>query len=119
MSKINIKVTIVNAEDTFEYNVPAIYKEDEKVIIYKEQDEQNTSVRFNYITKELVRENESLLMNYTFNKEKNTQGTIYVKGMEKKLDVVVKTIKVVRCDKNIDIEYQIDKDKYIYKIEVI
>jgi len=39
--------------------------------------------------------------------------------MEKKLDVVVKTIKVVRCDKNIDIEYQIDKDKFIYKIEVI
>ena len=41
-------------------------KEDEKVIIYKEQDEQTTSVRFNYVTKELVRENDSLIMNYIF-----------------------------------------------------
>ena len=70
MSKINIKVTVVNAEDTFEYKVPAIYQEDEKVVIYKELDEQNTSVRFNYVTKELVRENDSLIMNYIFNKEK-------------------------------------------------
>lgn len=119
MSKINIKVTIVNAEDTFEYNVPAIYKEDEKVIIYKEQDEQNTSVRFNYVTKELIRENDSLILNYIFNKEKRSQGTIYIKGMEKKLDVVITTTKITRTDKNIEIEYQIENDKFIYKIEVI
>lgn len=119
MPKIKIHVTLVNTEGKIEYTIPAIYHEDEKVIVYKEQDEQNTSVRFNYVTKELVRENNSLIMNYTFNKEKNSQGSIYVKGMEKKLDVVIKTTKLLRCDKNIEIEYQIENDKFNYKIEVI
>ena len=83
VSKVNAKITLQNAEDNFEYVVPAIYHEDEKVIIYNEQDDQKTLVKFNYITKELIRENDSLLMHYTFNKEKNSEGTIYVKGMEK------------------------------------
>ena len=120
MPKVNAKITLHNAEDNFEYVVPAIYHEDEKVIIYNEHDDQKTLVKFNYITKELIRENDSLLMHYTFNKEKNSEGTIYVKGMEKNLNVTIKTTKLVRWeDNNIEIEYQIENDKFNYKIEVI
>ena len=120
VSKVNVKITLQNAEDNFEYVVPAIYNDDDKVIIYNEQDDQKTLVKFNYITKELIRENDSLLMKYNFNKEKNSQGTIYVKGMEKNLIVTIKTIKLVRWeDNNIEIEYQIENDKFNYKIEVI
>lgn len=120
VSKVNAKITLQNAEDNFEYVVPAIYHDDEKVIIYNEQDDQKTLVKFNYITKELIRENDSLLMKYNFNKEKNSQGTIYVKGMEKNLIVTIKTLKLVRWeDNNIEIEYQIENDKFNYKIEVI
>ena len=119
MPKIKIKATIANASGTFEYNVPAIYKEDENIILYKENDEQKTTVSFNYKTKELIRENASLIMIYPFNKHKNAQGTIHVKGMERTFHVVIKTTKLIRHDKNIDIEYHIGKDKFIYKIEVI
>lgn len=119
MPRIKIKTTIVNAADTYEYTIPALYKEDENIIIYKENDEQKTSVTFNYKTKELVRENASLIMNYPFNKNKNSQGTIHVKGMKRTFHVVIKTTKLIRHDKNIDIEYHIGKDKFIYKIEVI
>ena len=119
MPRIKIKTTIVNAADTYEYTIPALYKEDENIIIYKENDEQKTSVTFNYKTKELVRENASLIMNYPFNKNKNSQGTIHVKGMERTFHVVIKTTKLIRHDKNIDIEYHIGKDKNKNKIEVI
>ena len=44
VSKVNAKITLQNAEDNFEYVVPAIYNDDEKVIIYNEQDDQKTLV---------------------------------------------------------------------------
>ena len=40
--------------------------------------------------------------------------------MEKNLIVTIKTLKLVRWeDNNIEIEYQIENDKFNYKIEVI
>ena len=79
MSKVNIHTILKTQEKTYEYSIPAIFKEDEEIIIYKEQDDQRTTTSFNYKTKELIRENDSLKMNYKFNKDKNSRGTIFVK----------------------------------------
>ena len=119
MGKINIKVTIKNAEGLNNYVVPAIYDDDNKTIIYKEPDEDKTTVKFNFTTKSLDRENTSLIMKYKFNKEKNSEGIIYVKGMNRKFYVTIKTIKMIKDNNNIDIDYQIENDKFTYKIEVI
>ena len=54
MSKVNIHTILKTQEKTYEYNVPAILKEDERIIVYKEQDEQRTTTSFNYRTKELI-----------------------------------------------------------------
>lgn len=118
MSKINIHTILKTQEKTYEYDVPAIYKEDEKTIIYKEQDEQKTKTSFNYTTKELIRENESIKMHYIFNKNKNSRGTILVKELGRNLDLIIKTIRILRWDKNIEIEFLVEGQHFNYKIEV-
>ena len=35
MSKVNIHTILKTQEKTYEYNVPAILKEDERIIVYK------------------------------------------------------------------------------------
>ena len=54
MSKVNIHTILKTQEKTYEYDIPAILKEDERTIIYIEQDEQKTKTSFNYRTKELI-----------------------------------------------------------------
>ena len=118
MSKINIHTVLKTQEKTYEYNVPAIFKEDERTIIYKEQDDQRTKTSFNYRTKELIRENDSLKMRYIFNKEKNARGTIFVKELGRSLDLIIKTTKILRCENNIEIEFLVEGQPFNYKIEV-
>ncbi len=118
MSKVNIHAVLKTQEKIYDYIVPAIYKEDEGIIIYKEKDSENTKTSFNYRTKELIRENASLNMNYHFNKDKNSQGTILIHGLGSTLTVTIKTIKLIRNDKNIEIEFLLEGQPFTYKIEV-
>lgn len=118
MSKINIHTVLKTQEKTYEYEVPAIYREDDGIIIYKEQDEQRTTTTFNYRTKELIRENDSLKMHYIFNKEKNARGTILVKELDRTLDLIIKTRKILRCGQNIEIDFLVEEQPFNYKIEV-
>lgn len=118
MSKVNIHTVLKTQEKTYEYNVPAIYKDDEKTLIYIEQDDQHTKTSFNYRTKELIRENDSLKMNYPFNKDKNSRGTIFIKEFNRSFDLIIKTTKMLRCEKNIEIEFLVEGQPFNYKIEV-
>lgn len=118
MAKINIHTILQTQEETYEYDVPAIYKEDEEIIIYKEQDEQKTKTIYNYKTKELIRENDSLRMSYLFNKSKNTIGKIYVKELGRTFDLIITTRKVLRCAQNIEIDFLVEEQAFNYKIEV-
>ena len=118
MSKINIHTVLKTQEQTYEYNVPAIYREDAGIVIYKEQDEQHTTTSFNYRTKDLIRENDSLKMHYHFNKEKNGRGTILVKELGRTFDLIIKTTKILRCGQNIEIDFLVEEQPFNYKIEV-
>lgn len=118
MAKINIHTILKTQEKTYEYNVPAIFKEDERIIIYKEQDEQRTTTTFNYRTKELIRENDSLRMHYLFNKDKNSRGTILIKEFGRSFDLIIKTTKILRRENNIEIEFFVEGQPFNYQIEV-
>ena len=118
MSKVNIRTILKTQEKTYDYYIPAIFKEDEEVIIYKEKDDQKTTTSFNYKTKELTRENDSLKMHYKFNKNKNSKGTIFVKELDRSLDLIIKTTNILRCGNNIEIEFLVEGQLFNYKIEV-
>jgi len=118
VSKINIHTILKTQEKTYEYNVPAIFREEDGIILYKEQDDQRTKTSFNYRTKELIRENDSLKMRYLFNKEKNARGTIFVKELGRTFDLIIKTRKILRCGQNIEIDFLVEEQPFNYKIEV-
>ena len=118
MAKVNIHTVLKTQEKIYEYDIPAILKEEEKTILYIEQDEQKTKTSFNYRTKELIRENDSLRMHYSFNKEKNSRGIIYIKELGRSFDLIIKTIKIVQYENNIEIKFLVEEQPFNYKIEV-
>ncbi len=115
MPKINIQATIKNVSDNSIVKTSAIIQDD--TIKYKEDDK--TIVKFNYRTNELNRENDELKMRYLFSNRKKTIGTIAIKELAKTLNIQISTKKIKRKDYNIEIEFQIEENDFLYKIEVI
>lgn len=115
MSKINIKISILNNETNNTLETLGI-KDDNK-IKYKEKDGTLTIIDLdNY---ELIRDNNELRMNYIFKENEGTTGTITIKEYNKNIDVVIKTNKVELNNNNISIEYEIENNKFIYRLEEI
>lgn len=115
MSKESIKVTIKNSENNSSFETNAIIQEN--IIKYKEDN--NTIVKFNYDTNELTRENSELRMNYLFSNENPTTGTIFIKDLNKELELEIKTKRVQIKNSDIEIEFLVEENDFLYKIEVI
>ena len=115
MSKINIKVTIKNKESDISYETKGILLNNE----LKYYEENNTKVVFNYDNNHLIRTNDELRMDFTFDLKKKTKGKIEIEELDKELEVEINTKRIERQDNNILLDYSIDEDKFIYRIEVI
>lgn len=114
MSKVKIKVS-VNDDIEKEYN--AIYLEKEKLLTYKEED--NTLVKFNYKDNILIRENDSIFMQYKFVNKKTSKNKIFIKDLKQYLDITLFTKSILVKDNIINITYVIEDNLFNYKIEVI
>lgn len=112
MPKLNIKVTVINDEDRQSFITNAIIQDE--VLKYKERD--NTTVIYDYKNNSLFRENNELRMEYSFNNEK---GNIFIKELNKELNIDIKTKKIERKNNDIEIEYVMEKTNFLYKIEEI
>ena len=115
MSKIKIRVTIINKEEDNCYETTGILKDNE----LKYVEDNNTKVTLNYNENRLIRKNESLRMDYLFDIEKPTPGTITIDEFDGDLNVSINTNKLEKENNNILIEYTIEGDKFLYRIEEI
>lgn len=115
MSKVRIKVEIKNSEENNLREVDAIISDSK--LKYKE--EENTTVVFSYLDKTLVRENNELRMDYTFDLNKETIGRIYIKELNKKLEIKIKTTKLKIENNDIEVSFIVEDNKFNYKVEVI
>ena len=115
MPKTKIKVTIHNEEENSDFETNAILHEN--MLKYKEN--QETTVLWNYDKNSLVRENDELRMNYVFDKNRKTEGIIHIKELEKEIRVPIITKKIERKNNDIEIEFEIDKKDFLYKVEEI
>ena len=111
MSKIDIEVTIKNNETNDSYKVKAITSD--SVIKYKEPDD--TIVIFDYKDNRLVRENDQMKMIYNFNDKEDS--IILVKDYNRHINLVIKTNKIKKKDYNLEVDFTIDKEKFLYRIE--
>ena len=119
MSKIKIKTTIATKEECIEQIYNAIYQEQEEIILYQEQDEENTLTKYEYKTQQLTRENRNMHLIYPFQKDKITYAIINIKELNQTIKLEIKTKNIIKKGQNIKINYLLENKEYQYKIEVI
>ncbi len=115
MSKVNIRITIINDEENRQEEVRGILQDN--TLKYKEND--GTTVIYDYLKNSLSRENDELKMTYYFENNKKKTGTIFIKDIEKKIEIDIETKKIIKNKNNIEIKYKIEDNIFKYRIEVI
>jgi hypothetical protein len=113
MSKIKVKINITSSNDTNTYKTTAIIQDN----IIKYLEDNKTTTTYDYNNQLLTRENKELKMRYTFNLKDKTQGSIFIKELNKELNVEIETKKIERKDNNIKIKFIIENDIFLYEIE--
>ena len=115
MPKLDVLISVKSNHSNLEYKTTAILTEE--IIKYKSED--NTTEMFDYTNNKLTRENSELRMDYVFDLNKETKGTIFVKDLNRNLDVNIKTNKIERNKNDIEIEFVVEDNTIKYHIEVI
>lgn len=119
MTKIKANVIITSPEEKIEYQVDASINEEKNTIIYYEKDSEKTKVKYDYEKKILIRENKNLSMKYYFDLNNETQAEVMIKDLNKRIVLPINTIDIIRNFWNVLIKYQIERQNFEYKIEVI
>ena len=115
MPKFDVLIRVKNDDSNIEYKTTAILSDN--VIKYKSED--NTIEVFDYDNYKLTRENNELRMDYIFDLNKETKGTVFVKDLNKELEVNIKTKKIERNNNDIEIDFYVEESNIKYHIEVI
>lgn len=110
-----IKISIKNEEQNDTYVTKAIINEE--TIKYQEKD--NTTALFLINENTLIRENKEIKMRYQFALNKKTKGTIYIRELNKEIEIPIKTIVLKNDNGLINIKYKINNELYHYRIEEI
>ena len=110
MPKIKLKISIKNSNESLTNHTTGIYKD--HVLKYLEDD--NTKVTYHYQNHILKRENDEFVMTFDFDKKR--LKTI-LKEYHSAMELDIKNIKIKEDNKNITIEYEIEKERFIYRIE--
>lgn len=112
----NALITIKNNDSKTSYKVKVLLNDN--TYRYREDTVNNTLVEFDSSNNVLKREDDNLSMEYLFINDKETIGKIYIKDLNKYIDVVIKTSKIEKNENKILIEYTILDDLYKYSIEM-
>lgn len=117
MAKIKVKITLTNPEKTITDTYSAIFNKETQEIIYQEKDK--TIVKYIFPENTLIRENAEIRLEYHFIKNRSTQGIIYIKDLNKTLELSIKTKEIKTSKNNLKINYFIDQEEFNYKMEEI
>lgn len=112
LSKIKIKAIIISDEETIKMN--SIGEKLEAIIDYEEHD--HTHMHLDMCKDELIRENANMYMHYRFKENAETVGQVLIKECDQELDVILKTLTIVKRDNFYSVEYLIDNNKFIYEV---
>ena len=107
-----IKAIIVTEDEKIEEIVKGTFIDD--IISYQETN--NTNVYLDINKNELIRENKEILMKYIFIKNRRSKGTIFIKEMNKKLEVEIETDELIKKDNYYYIKYKIEENKFEYEV---
>ena len=112
MPKLNIKAIITLPEEKLEENTTGFIESG--IISYKENN--NTYVYLDINRHELIRENDEINMKYIFNDKKTTTGNIFVKELNKNIELDIKTNLIEKDEHKYKVEYMIEKETFTYEV---
>ncbi len=117
MEKFNAKITVKNKEETILNEIDVNYDKEKQYVYYIEKDDLKTVTIFNYKENILKRDNEKMYLELKFENNKTTTNNMFLKELGKKIELDLFTNKIIKNKENIEIEYNLFDEKYIYKIE--
>lgn len=114
MSKIKVNVSFDDKETSYKKIYNAIYKEEDKEIIYKEQED--ITMKYNIKNNVLTRTTLEFTAKYNLNK-KVCNLTINNTHYQVSIPLVIK--RITSSQNSLEIEYQIEEKTIYYKVEII
>lgn len=114
MPKKKALIRIENKEEKKEIETNVII---ENNIIKYRDDKAITKIDLNIPS--ITRDNKEYKIVYTFSENKKTIGTITIKDIKNVIDVEIITNKIMINDDNIEIEYKMNNEKFLFKMEVM
>jgi len=118
LKKVNLNVKLISNESKMDEKLIGNIIQESKEITYQDKDELETRVKFNYEKNLLIRENDNLLLEYKFIKNKLTKGLITIKDLNQTIEIEIKTLNIKNEKNDIEIEYIFDNEKYLYIISM-
>lgn len=115
MSKINLKARLVSDDEKLDIEVIGIKSKNK--IVYKENDITVTILLLNNKIK-MNRVCSEYKINLIFEKDKSTISTYNVFDISKKFDLETKTQKLIITDDRIEINYELEQNKFYYLLEL-
>jgi len=118
LKKVNLNVKLISNESKMDEKLIGNIIQESKEITYQDKDELETRVKFNYEKNLLIRENDNLLLEYKFIKNKLTKGLITIKDLNQTIEIEIKTLNIKNEKNYIEIEYILENEKYLYIISM-
>ena len=108
-------VTISNDEMKDKYKVSVHNDKEKSILEYKEKDE--TLTAFDYLNNILKRNNNEMSLEFKFTKGEITNNKIFIKELNKEIEVEILTKEILKDDKFIKIVYVMNDVLFEYTLE--
>lgn len=115
MENYECTVSIESVDSKDSYKVEVHDDIEKETLFYKEEDKTITS--FDYKNNILTRDNEKMKLTYYFLLNYKTKNKIFIKDLDKELEVEVITRKLEKSENYIEVVYEIENNKFTYRID--
>lgn len=119
MLKFKVLITIKSQNTDIKYKTEATYNEKNNYLYYFETDEDKTFAIYDFTKNILKRDNLKMYQELQFLKNNITINQINLKDLNRSLEIEIFTSNIISDKPNITVNYLLNAEKYLYKIEVL
>jgi len=119
MLKFKVLITIKSQNTDIKYETEATYNEKNNYLYYFETDEDKTFAIYDFTKNILKRDNLKMYQELQFLKNNITINQINLKDLNRSLEIEIFTSNIISDKPNITVNYLLNAEKYLYKIEVL
>ena len=119
LENYNVLITINSTSNNNSFKTTLTHLKEKKQLYYVDKDKEKTVNLFDYDNNILTRDNEKIYLELKFKKNKITQNKLLIKEMNSTTYISIKTNDIIISENLILLDYNIDNEHYIYKIEKI